>query len=116
MENVRKKSEKRDSAPTTIQLHDLPPRDNAVGGFNRAYSKLDLLDRDGNSMEANSPGDTNWKISLLRFWGLAILGVTGALFCGFIASLVVEGWLVSLALLLGGSAGVILASLFWAAY
>ena len=107
---------KKSTVATTIRLHDLPPRENAVGGFNRAYSKLDLGENDEASLDASLQGYKTRNVPLMRFLCLVILVVTGALVCGLLGSLIFDGWLVSLAFLLGGSAGVILAALFWADY
>ena len=117
MVNAKKHNEKKDSAKVEIlKWENLPPRKNAIGGFNKAYSRLEFLDLDEAKAKPspNLRGYTHKQALLIRLSSLALLSVTGGLFCGLITSLIFGGWAFTLGLIMGGLLGLVIAALFWA--
>ena len=117
MVNANENNEKKDSTEVrTLKLENLPPRKNAIGAFNKAYSRLEFLELEETEtkLNPNLRGYTDKQALLIRLFSLAFLTVTGGLFCGFITSLIFGNWAFTLGLIMGGLLGLVIAALLWA--
>ena len=115
MANLCKKNQLQESHTThRILLEDLAPRDNRIGRYNREYSRFRLGEYTEKSYRTTYARYSERQLFYIRLLCLTILGVTGALFTGFLVSLIVDGWFTTLGYLTGGVAGLMMAALFWA--
>ena len=113
--NTKEDKDKRTDTETTIKLGDLPPVQNAVGGFIRGYSNnLESSDLYKETETHPRFSESHQHDSFMRLLCLGILSLTGAVVTAFLASIFFGALVVLIASCLGGLAGLILAALFWA--